>query len=291
MYFAESACMFGSQNKNLHVLKHRLRHTSVNATSPTELSPTPRNGMLAAAAKRLDVAHLHEIERAALTRRFDRKFLLPANHTVNVIEAMGSDYRVVLARDERFALYDTVYFDTPSLRSYHDHRRGRRPRFKLRIRNYVDRDLSMLEYKEKTARGDTRKLRWKRPEASTVLTDADIALLREAVPELFSEGALVSQARTVFYRLMLLNTHTIERATLDFNLVLERGSERCALHSLVVAEIKDSGRGATSPLVAALRKHDARALPFSKYCIAIAKLGHERANAFLPSLRAIEGSL
>ena len=250
---------------------------------------SPRVAAVAGAAAGFTPATKQELERAALTRRFDRKFLLDLAEAASVVSAAGRDYHVVLANGERFALYDTIYFDTPSLRFYHDHRRGRRPRVKLRIRNYVDRGLSMLELKVKNARGETQKDRWERPEMTSDLSETDVAHLREARPGLFSEGELVAAARTVFYRLMLINASSVERATLDFGLSLSRGGDHCALDGTVVVEVKDGGRGARSPLVSALRQYGARALPFSKYCMAVALLGHERANAFRPALRAIEG--
>ena len=263
----------------------------MSAALPLRRPEHVRSGALAYAAARFDVADPRDLERASLQRRYDRKFILRADRAASVLAAVGDDYRVVLAGEERFALYDTMYFDTVSLRCYHDHRRGRRPRCKVRIRNYLDRDLSMLEYKEKTGRGDTRKLRWRRPTRDTALSSADEALLREASPGLFSEGALVPQARTVFYRLMLISKESVERATLDFQLVFEHGDSRASLDALTVAEVKDCGRGAASPLVSALRQAQARVLPFSKYCVAVALLGQERANAFRPSLRAIEGGI
>ncbi len=249
---------------------------------------TPRVAAVIAAAAHFEVADSAALERMALQRRFDRKFLLGAEHAPAVVGALDRDYHVVLARDERLALYDTMYFDTPSLRCYHDHRRGRRPRFKVRIRNYLDRELSMLEFKEKTAQGDTHKARWKRETMCTELTPGDLAHLAEARPGIFSEGGLVPQARTVFRRLMLLNTRSVERATLDFDLSVGRGSEPVSLAGVVVVEVKDVGRGTSSPLIAALRRYNARALPFSKYCVAIASVGNERSNSFLPSLRYLE---
>jgi hypothetical protein len=263
----------------------------VSAALRLPLQRQPRVGALAEVTETFVPASKGELERAALTRRFDRKFLLRAEHAEEVLAGLGDGYHVVLAGDERFALYDTVYFDTPTLRSYHDHRRGRRPRFKLRIRNYLDRDLSMLEYKEKTARGDTRKLRWKRDEPTSELNADDLAKLHREVPQLFSEGPLHAHARTLFYRLMLINTRTIERATLDFNLTFELGHASRTLGSVVVVEVKDGGRGTASPLVLALRQGHARKGSFSKYCMAVALLGNERANTFRPALRVIEGGI
>ncbi len=269
----------------------RRHHEAIE--SPLGATPAPRfEGVrmpaLADVVSAYPVAAPAELERAALTRRFDRKFLLRAEHARAVAESLAGHYRVVLARDERFALYDTVYFDTADLRLYHDHRRARRPRAKVRIRNYLDRELSMLEFKEKTPRGDTRKARWARPDMSLALTADDLARLATVAPALVDAG-LEPAARTAFYRLMLVNAVTVERATLDFHLTLSRGGAERVVDELVVVEVKDGGRGAVSPLVSALHHHHARALPFSKYCMAVALNSRERANSFLPSLRALAG--
>lgn len=255
-----------------------------------KIPPQPRVAQVACAAAALKIANPEELDRASLQRRYDRKYVLRASHVADVVSEVSESYRVVLARDERFALYDTVYFDTPALDFYHAHRRGQSPRFKLRIRNYLDRSLSMLEYKEKTPRGDTRKLRWQRPSLNTELSAQDREHFSRALPKAHQHSELVAQARTVFYRLMLLGTRSVERATLDFNLVFERGTSRRAVDDFVVVEVKDNGRGGASPLVSSLRQHQARVMSFSKYCVAVAIHGGERDNAFRPSLRAIEGS-
>lgn len=246
--------------------------------------------MLSAVVAEYEAADPADLERLSLQRRFDRKFLVPSSSIGEVLRSIRDDYRVVLAGAQRFAHYDTWYFDTPSLSFYHDHRRRRSPRFKVRIRNYADRDLSVLEFKEKTGRGDTNKRRWARPELSHELTALDRERLAAASPRVFAEGDLVLVARTVFHRLMLLSRRTVERATLDFHLVLERGDRRRTLDTHVVVEVKDVGRGQASPLVAAVRRAGGKAVPFSKYCAAIALLSGERANTFRPTLRAFDGA-
>jgi hypothetical protein len=247
-------------------------------------------GMLAAIIAEYDAAAPADLERLSLQRRFDRKFLVPSATIGEVLRSIREDYRVVLAGAQRFAHYDTWYFDTPTLRFYHDHRRRRSPRFKVRIRNYADRNLSVLEFKEKTSRGDTSKRRWERSELSRDLTPLDLERLASASPRVFAEGSLVPVARTVFYRLMLLNRRTVERATLDFNLALERDDQRRTLDSFVIVEVKDVGRGQASPLIAAVRRAGGKSVPFSKYCAAVALLSGERANTFRPTLRAFDGA-
>src|SRR5262245_24897632 len=61
----------------------------------------PRTGAVAELATTFAVASASDLGRAALERRFDRKFLLPASRALDVVSALAGDYRVVLAREER----------------------------------------------------------------------------------------------------------------------------------------------------------------------------------------------
>ena len=53
----------------------------------------------------------------------------------------------------------SVYLDTPDLRSYHGAGRGRRLRFKVRGRGYLDVGETWLEVKTRAARGVTVTVR------------------------------------------------------------------------------------------------------------------------------------
>jgi hypothetical protein len=248
-----------------------------------------RNGLpesLRVAAHALRVADQGELERSALQRRFDRKYLLPLDAAPALLDAVAGDYRVVLAEQARFALYDTQYFDTDDLRCFHDHRRRRVPRSKVRVRHYVDRGFSVFEIKTRTARGDTKKSRWDRDGTSLAMTDAEQALVARAARSLTGRGPLVPQARTVFRRLMLVSARSVERATLDFDLVLSR-RERSHVVPFVVVEVKDTGRGGPSPLVLALRAAGARLRSFSKYSVTVAALSDERITTLKPLVSAL----
>lgn len=242
------------------------------------------------AAAQIEVATPEDLQRASLQRRFDRKFLLPMEAAAPLLELVADDYRVVLAGEARFAKYDTMYFDTPNLRFYHDHRRRRRPRVKVRVRHYVDRGFSMLEVKQKTVKGDTVKHRWERASNELALTEQEQSLLATTVPYIASCGPLVPQARTVFSRLMLIGTSSIERATLDFALQLEHGP-RARPVNFIVVEVKDTGRGAQSPLVLALRAAHARQRSFSKYSVAVASLSNERTTSLRPLVALVDRGL
>jgi hypothetical protein len=251
-----------------------------------EHGSTPLPEALRLAAEALRVADVSELERSCLQRRFDRKFLLSLERAPALLAALAGDYRVVLAGQARFARYDTQYFDTAGLRCFHDHRRRRLPRSKVRVRHYVDREFSVFEIKTKTARGDTGKSRWDRDGTSLAMTDSEQALVREHAPSLRDGGPLLAQARTVFRRLMLVSARSVERATLDFELLLARGARTRSV-PFVVVEVKDSGRVAHSPLVLALRSAGARMQSFSKYSAAVAALGDERITTLKPLVTAL----
>lgn len=257
------------------------------------MTPTviTRPETLVALAAGFETASKSSLEALALQRRFDRKFLLRAHDAPELLTRVRDEYRVVLAGGERFALYDTTYFDTPDLRCFHDHRRKRRPRVKIRVRHYADRGLTMLEVKQKTASGATHKERWERPYGLDALGEEEFALLRPVCPATLPVEQLGPQARTVFYRLMLLGKRTAERVTLDFSVSFERAHTRRVLDGGVVVEVKDSGRAQDSPLVTALRSLRASGRTVSKYCAAVALIDRGRVNEFLPGLRALEGVL
>ena len=67
--------------------------------------------------------------------------------------------RVLEMDGVRSFAYDSVYFDTPQLDSYLLAARGRRRRYKIRTRTYVDSATSFLEVKTEGAREATVKER------------------------------------------------------------------------------------------------------------------------------------
>jgi len=85
-----------------------------------------------------------DLQKRSLQRRVDTKFLCAATALNDLVPALGGDYGLLLACGEPLARYRTLYFDSPDRRFYHQHRRGRRDRFKVRSRHYLDRTVSKL---------------------------------------------------------------------------------------------------------------------------------------------------
>ena len=114
-----------------------------------------------AALEVLPPVSLEELtEDAALLTRVDRKYLVPLAAAGELLEELGrrADAPRVLEIDARREMaYRSVYFDTPDLLSFRLAAHGRRRRFKLRTRSYLDTGSTFLEMKTRGARGATQK--------------------------------------------------------------------------------------------------------------------------------------
>lgn len=101
------------------------------------------------------------VERAALQTRVDRKYVLPLAAAEQFLAdlAHGEEVRVLEIGAQRTFGYESLYLDTPDLASYHLAARGRRRRFKVRRRSYLDTGASFLEVKTRGRRGETVKER------------------------------------------------------------------------------------------------------------------------------------
>src|SRR5690606_37665419 len=89
------------------------------------------------------------------------------------LRGLHAHYHILLAGGAGWARYETCYFDTPDLLTFHEHIRGRRPRVKLRIRHHLDRRRSFLEVKRKTNGGKTEKVRVPRSFGDSFLSPND----------------------------------------------------------------------------------------------------------------------
>ena len=96
---------------------------------------------------------------AELQTRVDRKYLVSLSDLAGVIDALPAGTRVLDLDGERSLRYASQYFDTPRLDSYFGAVHGRRRRFKVRARSYLDSGGAFLEVKTRGARSATVKER------------------------------------------------------------------------------------------------------------------------------------
>jgi hypothetical protein len=225
-----------------------------------------------------------------LLRRADSKFVLHAERLPELLAWLRRDYAVLRAGARRFAAYHTLYFDTPDLRCFHDHRRGRRPRHKVRIRHYPDRRLSFFELKTKQSELLTDKHRIAIPYLQDTLPAPAHELLVARFPSL--AGRLEPQLWTNFRRLTLIGLHTNERVTIDTGLQVGEPGALADIAHVAIVEVKQSPFCTRTPVMAALRGARLHPASASKYCTALAFTRRDlRFNRLLPALRVIERTI
>lgn len=249
--------------------------------APSGATAHPADRAVAAAAADLPAMSLTElVDLASLQVRLDRKYLVRADRFEELAAGLGPRLAALEIDGSRTFGYESVYFDTPALMTYHEHLRRRPDRFKLRTRSYLDSGRSMFEIKLSSPDGGTVKRRHRHPfpARSRITSRARAALA----------GALVAAGRPVPGRLAATCVTTYRRTTL----VATDGSARLTCdHSLVFSDGDRIAGGPADHILVEVKSASPetaidRGLAFlgvtpvsiSKYCVGIALL-----NPGLPS--------
>ena len=107
---------------------------------------------------------LKEMDGVELMNRTDTKFVVSLDQLLSILEEVKNTYRILEVNNVRFSHYETLYYDTDEFLFYTRHHNGKKNRWKIRKRSYVDSHLNFLELKFKTNRGRTQKQRTGIPE-------------------------------------------------------------------------------------------------------------------------------
>jgi hypothetical protein len=226
------------------------------------------------------------VERRVLQQRIDRKYVFAADLLEPMLAELSAHFSLVLAASAPLATYNTVYFDTPERLLYHNHRRGRMPRHKVRVRHHVERRLSFLEIKCKTGDSRTRKARTERPFGALAFDSDAEAFVAGSCP--VAPDLLVPQVWMTFRRITLVGNDIDERVTIDCDLGVAAGQQSRQLPGVAVVEVKQARHRNDTASIRALRSLHLRERAFSKYCIGTALLEPVRSHAFQPALRLVD---
>lgn len=237
------------------------------------------------ALERLPVATADQIADRDLQRRSEVKFVTGADTAFRLVAALSSRYAVMMAGARRVAAYRSLYFDTPTLDLFHAHRRGRRVRYKVRIRHYADRRISTLEVKARLSDLVSHKVRRSRSYGDNWLATHD----RDFIATICPFEALREQAWVDYRRVSLLNVTGEERVTIDLDMCLRRGTKERRLPGLAVIEVKQPVLDRRTAVVTALRELRVREGWASKYCTAVMlTTAGVRAHRLRQGMRALE---
>lgn len=232
-----------------------------------------------------DVATAELLAARALQKRVDSKFIAPRAVLPELLALLAGDFELVTSDGVRWGTYETLYFDTTDFALFQAHRRGRRPRHKVRIRHYVERDVCFLETKTKDRWGVTTKHRFARPARTFDLAAGDAATITDAI------GATEPLSPVVelrFPRVTLVGVDYGERLTIDLGISASALGVDASFPDAAVIEIKQPRFDARSPGRRAIRVLGIRPQRVSKYCVALAATAQLRgAGVFRPVLRQL----
>lgn len=254
--------------------------------------PTAGQPHFAALAARFAPIGLAEMSAVALQDRLDTKFVLSEGQLYDALTALVADYRVLDIHGVRLNRYRTLYYDTADFALFRQHHDGRRNRYKVRARSYVDSRLSFLEVKRKLKRNRTVKERLPTAVLLTRLTPEANAFLNDTLP--FAPDELEPRLWDEYTRITLVSRHDQERLTLDLSLRFACHQHNAPpgraiiLPGVAVAEVKQGAHNRNSLFIGRMRAMGVRPIKFSKYCAGVALL-HEgvRHNNFKPKLRLV----
>lgn len=248
---------------------------------------------------------LSEMESVKLMNRIDTKYAVPMSILPSILEAAKEDYFAQEIDGKRIATYDTMYYDTEDMDMYIRHHDRQLVRQKIRVRQYVDSDLTFLEIKRKNNKGRTKKKRIAVPgfdisaETPSVLKHKKRPDEPVTVEEFidtksrYSWNAITPHLWTKFHRITLVNKEKTERLTIDLDLIWDNvvSGEKKTFADLVIIELKRDGN-VPSRMTDIMTDHRIHPFKISKYCIGTALTSPNlKKNRFKKKIRLIEKML
>lgn len=191
-----------------------------------------------------DPITLAEMDGVKLMNRVDTKFITGTAELYILLEKATEHYRIVEIDGERITPYASVYFDTGNATMYHMHHDGKLNRYKIRMRTYLNSELSFLEVKRKNNKGRTSKKRMcisYESFNSLVFGESEQEFLEKKTPYL--APSLKPLLQSSFKRITLVDKNLSERVTLDIDLNYKNISNNQTrnMDGLVIIEMKQDG--------------------------------------------------
>jgi len=214
----------------------------------------------------LEPITLEQMSSIRLMNRTDTKFVTNKENLARLLELAQGKYYAQFNNDSRIANYMTTYWDTENHRFFLEHHNGRAPRQKVRVRTYMDSDLTFLEVKTKNNHGRTKKKRVEVPSQDIDVQGTNGEFVEGLVHQGLNE--MHPTVRNQFHRITLVNYEKTERLTIDYDVHfhnMETGTD-ANVGPLVIIELKRDGN-VYSPVLDILRTLRIKPSGFSKYCI------------------------
>ncbi len=207
---------------------------------------------------------LDELKDYKLLNRIDTKYVCNVNLLPEILLNAKEFFKVQTINSERSFYYESLYFDTENLKTYFDHHQGKRLRYKVRFRNYLDTGDTFLEIKNKRNFKRTDKRRDKF-DFSELLKKEHEDFIDKIVDIPASE--LKPAIWTKFKRITLAGKEYIERITIDQNIRFSDKQKEIELPNMIIIEVKRNKNGDISPFTKILKELGIKPFGISKYIL------------------------
>ncbi|MGQ8336749.1 polyphosphate polymerase domain-containing protein [Sunxiuqinia sp. A32] len=229
---------------------------------------------------------LQELNGESHMSRFDNKYIFCSSILPDILTACNDHYNVLDVDGNRLLNYQSDYYDLPSFGMYLDHHNGKRNRYKIRFREYLESGDKYLEIKHKNNKGITTKKRIA-TENLDISSDKSNEFIQELTP--YTSEILIESLKTKYRRLTLINKHVEKRITIDCALEFTYRDQSLSLPGIAIAEIKNLDRNPTSRFNRILDSYGVKKSGFSKYAVGMALLNNQlKKNRFKEKLIKIQ---
>lgn len=216
--------------------------------------------------EQLEPITLEQMSSIRLMNRTDTKFVTSKEKLVRLLEMVQGKYFAQSIEGNKTANYLTTYWDTDNHQYYMEHHNKRSPRQKVRVRTYLDSDITFFEVKTKNNHGRTKKKRIEVASQELDDNEENENFLQKLVHRRLDDLHPTVQNR--FHRITLVNYGKTERLTIDFDVqfVNFETGKTASVGPLVIIELKRDGN-VFSPILPLLRELRIKPSGFSKYAI------------------------
>jgi len=208
---------------------------------------------------------LSEMDKVKLMMRTETKYVFDATMLPEVLDELAGTYRVLEIEGVRRNPYNTVYFDTDNLKFYTEHHNGKLNRQKIRIRTYVNSDISFIEIKTKNNKGRMIKKRVEKEDATWNLSEKACEFIRKHVD--IDTNSISVSLWNGYKRITLVDLKNKERVTIDLDLEFNDNDKKAQISEVIIAEVKQKKYNVNSFFIQKMRDLHIRPMRMSKYCI------------------------
>lgn len=242
--------------------------------------------------QRFTAIGLADIGKANFMNRVDTKYPLRTDVLFgSILPSIVDDYYIVEINGLRYMEYETVYFDTPDNAFFTAHQNGKKDRFKVRKRTYVDTGNRFLEIKHKNNKGKTKKKRIEITSSLYEIVPDEYEFLADKIP--CDPASLQAVIQNHFHRITLVRKDMGERCTIDCELGFKTpDNSNTETQGFSMVELKHEAGAPKSPLQNVLARNGIKQASFSKYCIGrVLALQPVKYNLFKERIRTIQKRL